>query len=449
MGLAESLAEIVGASNRSMGEQARSFAVDQVAPQAAAFPATPEEAAQILKLADELGLAVTPRGGSTAIGMGYPPERLDVVLGTRRMNHVVAFEPRDLTVTVEAGLTMGALNIMLAEQGQLLPLDVPLPQRATIGGVLAANINGPRRLGYGGPRDRVIGIRVADAQGELIKGGGRVVKNVAGYDLNKMFIGSLGTLGVIAEATFKLQPMPRVRASVIGGFAKLEQALAVFEKVRRSYARPVALELLNRAAFDYIAPRSGVPAMPDCDYFLAADLAGGSASVIREKAEVHRAVVDGEGKSLLVDEDIPHAAFWRALIDMGKQEEAPASMITRASVLLADLPKLVHGHEALAESGSLITALDVQLAHGIVRAAWWGEKMTPADHAMLSENVRTLRVATVNVGGAFIVESCTMPVKRTADVWGPPGSGFAIMQRLKQQFDPHRTLSPGRFLGGI
>ncbi|MBF8299036.1 MAG: linked oxidase-like protein [Dehalococcoidia bacterium] len=447
--LSQALADIVGPANRTVGEQARQFAVDQATPQAVAFPATPEEVAQLLKLADERGLTVTPRGGGTAMSMGYPPERLDLVLGTRRLNQIVAHEPRDLTVTVEAGLTMAALDLKLAEHGQMLPLDTPLPHRATIGGVLASNVNGPHRLGYGGPRDRLIGIRVADAQGTLIKGGGRVVKNVAGYDLNKLFIGSLGTLGVIVEATFKLAPTPRAKATVVGGFARLEQALEAFEKVRQGYSRPVALELLNRAAFDYIAPRSGAPAMPDCEYLLAAGLAGGRASVVREEAEVHRAVVTCAGKSLLLDQAIPHAAFWRALIDLGKHEEAPASMISRTSVLYGDLAKLVHGHEALAESGGLIAALDVHLTHGVIRAAWWGEKLTPADHVMLAENVKTLRIAAANTGGAFVVESCTMPVKRAVDVWGPPGAGFPIMQRLKQQFDPHRTLSPGRFVGGI
>ena len=447
--LSQALAEAVGAPNRVTGEQARSFSIDQVAPQAVAFPTSPEEAAKVVGIADAQGLAVVARGGGTAMSMGYPPERLDLVLGTRRMNHVAAYEPRDLTITVEAGMTLGAINVKLAEQGQCLPLDAPMPERATIGGVLAANSNGPHRLGYGGPRDRLIGIRVVNAQGVLIKGGGKVVKNVAGYDVDKLFIGSLGTLGVIVEGTFKLQPLPRARASIIGGFAKLEDTLAVYQKLLQGYARPTAIELLNRAAFDYIAPRGGVPAMPDCQYLIAVDLAGGKATVLREMAEVHRDVVDAGGKSLLLDEPIPHAAFWRALIDMGKNEETPASMITRASVLFRDLPKLIHGHEALAETGNLVAGVDVRLPNGVIRTAWWGEKMEPADHAELAENVKTLRVAVSNVGGGLVIESCTMPVKRAVDVWGPPGEGFAIMQRLKQEFDPKRTMSPGRFVGRL
>ena len=447
--LGQALAEAVGPSNRMMGEQARSFAVDQVNPQAVAFPATPEEAAMVLRIADQQGLAITARGGGTAMSMGYPPERLDIVLGMRRMNHVVAYEPRDLTITVEAGMTLAALNTKLAAEGQWLPLDAPMPARATIGGVLAANINGPHRLGTGGPRDSVIGIRVAEAQGVLIKAGGRVVKNVAGYDLNKLFIGSLGTLGIIVETTFKLVPLPRAKATVVGGFVTLEDALAVYERLQQSYARPSALELLNRGSFDYVASRAGVPTLADRNYMIVADLAGGSATILRENVEVHRAVIDGGGKSMMVDEEIPHAAFWGALIDMGKNEEAPASMISRCSVLFADMPKLVHGQEALAESTSLVCGIDIHLAHGVIRTAWWGEKMAPADHEMLAENVKTLRIACGNVGGSFVVESCTMPVKRAVDVWGPPGPGFAIMQRLKKEFDPKRLLSPGRFLGGL
>jgi glycolate oxidase FAD binding subunit len=447
--LAEALAEAVGPANRTMGEDARAYAIDQVAPQAAAFPASAEEAAKVMRAVAERGLAVGVRGGGTAMSLGYPPEQLDLVLGTRRLNHVLAHEPRDLTVTVEAGVTMAALDAVLAREGQVLPLDAPMPQRATIGGILAANIVGPRRLGYGGPRDRVIGLRVVDASGTLIKGGGKVVKNVAGYDLNKLFIGSLGTLGVIVEATFKLAPMPRARATVVGGFGKLEQALAAYEKVRAGYSRPTALELLNRQAYDYVAPRGGVPAMPDCDYLLVACLEAGGATVTREKGEVHQAVVDNEGKSLLIEEDIPHNGFWRALVDMGKAEDNPASMISRCSIHPRDFAKLIHGHEALAESGSQVAAMAVHLPHGLIRTAWWGEKMKPADHALLAEDVKTLRTAAANGGGTFVVESCTMPVKRSADVWGPPGPGFAIMQRLKQEFDPDRRLAPGRFVGGL
>ena len=447
--LDQALAEAVGAANCAKAQQLAQFAVDGTVPQAAVFPSSAEELSGVMKLAAAEGLALLPRGGGTAMAMGNPPERLGIVVGTRRMNHVVAHEAADLTATVEAGVSLRDLDAALSQEGQGVHLDAPLPERATIGGVLAANTTGPRRLGFGAPRDRLIGIRVVDAQGTLIKGGGKVVKNVAGYDLNKLFTGSMGTLGVIVEATFKLAPMPKSRAAMVGGFSKLEEAMTAVEEIRAGWSRPLALELLNRTAYEPVAARAGTPSIADRDYILAVDLGGGPAAVERQKADIHKAMVGAGGKSMAVEGPHQYEAFWRALIDLGRREDGAASMITRCSVLLTQIPPLVHGHEALAEGGRLEVGIDVHLASGTIRAYWWGENRGAADHAMLAETVPTLRTAAGHVAGAFVVESCPLPVKRTLDVWGPLGPDLAIMQRLKQQFDPQGILSPGRFVGGI
>lgn len=447
--LDQSLAAVVGAENRAKPQQLPQFSVDGLTPKGVVFPGSADEVSRVMKLASSQGLAVVPRGSGTAMSLGSRPERVDVVLGTRRMDRIVAHEAADLTVTVEAGITLQALNDVLAPHGQCVPLDAPLPERATIGGVLAVNTTGPRRLGFGGPRDRLIGIRVVDAQGTAFKGGGKVVKNVAGYDLNKMMVGSLGTLGIIVEATFKLAPAPRARATMIGAFMKLEEAMAAAEAVRASWCRPLALDLVNKSAYDLAATRAGVPTLSDRSYMLAADLGGGTAAVQRQQNDIHRIVVDGGGKSLLVDESSASQAFWQALIDTGRREQFPASMVTRCSVLFSQVIPQLHGHEAMAEGGRLEAGIDVHLASGTVRCFWWGEQRGVASPTLLADTARTLRTAAGHVNGSFVIESCPVFMKGKLDVWGPMGQDLAIMKRLKELFDPARTLNPGRFVGGI
>src|SRR3990170_7695424 len=178
------------------------FAVDGLTPQAAVAPASYEQVAAVMRYSYAEGLAVIPWGGGTYIHAGNIPARYDIALGLSRLNAVVEHEPADLTATVQAGMTLSELQRHLGGAGQLLPLDPPGGERATIGGILAANASGPWRHAFGSARDMTIGLRVITAEGRITRAGGRVVKNVAGYDLCKLYIGSLGTLGVIVEATF-------------------------------------------------------------------------------------------------------------------------------------------------------------------------------------------------------------------------------------------------------
>ncbi len=445
----EAMAAIVGAQDVASGGELSSFAVDGVVPRVALFPGDAAQVAQVLKLAAEQGLALTARGGGTMMSLGNPPERVDLLLGMRRMNRILEHEPADLTVTVEAGVTLAALNQRLAEHGQTLALDAPHAGRATIGGMLSANVSGPRRLGYGSARDKLIGIKVVDARGVQIKGGGKVVKNVAGYDLCKLFIGALGTLGIITEATFKLAPLPKSKATMLGAFAHLEPALACAAAVMQSALRPVSLDLLNGIAYRLAAPPAGLPGIGDRDYFLAMEFAGGAAAVERQKALAHRMIAEGQGKPLLIEEEGSQTALWREVVNMGRRSDRPASLITKTGTSVSEVARLVHGHEALAESTNLEVAIEAHIAGGVIRAAWWAEGGGPGDAKLLSETASTLRKASANGGGTYVVEGATTAIKRAIEVWGEPGPDFAIMRNLKERFDPGRILSPGRFVGRL
>ena len=446
--LHDALADAVGPDALAHGELAR-FAVDGVVPQAAAAPDSIDAASGLLRLANESGLAVIPRGGGVSMSAGMPPDRNDVVLETRRLNGLTLHEPADLVAGAQAGMTLDALNRALADHGQMLPLDAPNPTRATLGGILSADISGPRRGFYGTARDRVIGLKALDPSGTPIKGGGRVVKNVAGYDLPKLFIGAHGTLGLITEATFKLAPLPAARTAIIGAFSKIGPALDAALAVLRSGLRPSALDLLNGTAYRAAAKRVQMPSISDRDYFIAAELAGVPGAVERQKMQVHRAITDAGGKSLLADEASQQDGFWRAVIDLGRTAQRPATMITRFSCRWDGLEKLVLGHEALAESNEAEAAIEVYLGVGLGRAAWWLGESPPPEPAKTAAIIVTLRKAAEIAGGPFVVEAAPPSVKKLVDVWGPAGPDFEIMRRIKDLFDPNEVMSPGRFLGGL
>src|SRR5439155_5793876 len=219
--------------------------IDGVTPHSRVAPTSADELAAALKGANEAGRAVAPVGGGTQLDLGMPPTRLDLVIETTGLNRVVEYEPADLTVTVEAGMRLAELQRILGEQGQFLALDPPAEEAATIGGLIATNASGPLRFSYGTARDLVIGTRVANPEGTLTHSGGRVVKNVAGYDLNKLYIGSLGTLAIVIELSFKLAPIPPASATVVGQFSDTASTSSVVGAVVRSPLSPLAIELMG------------------------------------------------------------------------------------------------------------------------------------------------------------------------------------------------------------
>lgn len=246
--LLEKLRAAVGPANVLTGVELSPYVVEGRTPEAAVFPGSVEEVAAVVGLAAEAALPVTPWGGGTAASVGMPAARAGLVLGFSRLNRLVEHEPGDLTATVEAGMTVAALQSALRSRGQWLSLDPPDAERATVGGVLSTNASGPRRHLYGTARDLLIGVTVVTAAGAVVKGGGKVVKNVAGYDLPKLFIGSYGTLGIIVEATVKLRPLPDDERLVGVGFDRLKDGGAAVRALMASDLIPNAVELLDAAA---------------------------------------------------------------------------------------------------------------------------------------------------------------------------------------------------------
>src|SRR5262245_24526422 len=246
--LVDTLRGIVGAAHVLTGADCAPYIVDGRTPDAVVVPGTKEEVAAVVVAAAEAGVPILPWGGGTRMSLGAPPPRLGVVLVLRRLNKLIEHEPGDLTTTAEAGITMTALQGELGKRGQWLSLDPAQADKATLGGVLSSNDAGPRRHLYGSCRDLLIGLTVITASGATVKGGGKVVKNVAGYDLPKLFIGAFGTLGVIVEATVKLRPRPDADRLVIVRFGHLKEAGAAARAVMSSDLLPSALDLVDAEA---------------------------------------------------------------------------------------------------------------------------------------------------------------------------------------------------------
>ncbi|MCZ6891711.1 MAG: FAD-binding oxidoreductase [Chloroflexi bacterium] len=215
--LRERLSDLLEEAALAPDDRLGDYTVDGRIPTAVAIPSGEEQLASVLAFASREGLSVVPRGSGSLGTLGNPPQNVDIVLATTGLEPLIDHRPDDLTVTVSAGVTLGALRERLAASGQWLPLDPPLAPRRTIGGILATDLSGPLSLSQGIARDLVIGMRVAGPDGEVTKSGGRVVKNVTGFDLAKLHIGALGTLGVILEASFKVWPLPSADTTQVGG----------------------------------------------------------------------------------------------------------------------------------------------------------------------------------------------------------------------------------------
>ena len=426
------LESILGAERVFAHEEAASYAVDGVVPQTVALPGTVEEVAEVMRLAHRERAAVIPWGGGTAMGLGNVPRRYDIALGLTRLNAVVEHEPADLTATVMAGRTLADFQVHLSSAGQFLPLDPPSPRETTIGGILAANASGPWRHAHGTARDLVLGLRFVQADGRVIKAGGKVVKNVAGYDMCRLLIGSLGTLGVIVEACFRLTPLPGAQQTLAVAVDSSQEAYGLAGRAAGLSLR--AVELLNAAAARDL---ERLPVAPDGGFVLLVAAAGPPAAVERTR----------EGFATLAAPTVIEGAatgLWQAVGRLSTQPP-PGGIVAKATVLPSRAPELIERIESVGRQVSRPPRIACHLTVGVVYSAWPSADASEADLQLAT----SLRQAAESLGGTFVVEAAPAALKERLDVWGEPGLDFAIMRRLKEQFDPQGILNPGRFLGRL
>lgn len=380
-------------------------------------PGTPEEVAEVLHSADEAGLAVVPRGGGTKLEWGNPPARVDLILSTARLANVVEHAWADMTVTVEAGCTVAALQDTLARHGQRLAIDPLWPEWATVGGILSTNDSGVLRLRYGGLRDLVIGMTLALADGTLAASGGKVVKNVAGYDLPKLATGALGTLGVITRATFRLHPLPHHTRTVSVQASTPETVQMLLDVIQDSTLAHAALQV-----------RIGPKSAPLVDVLLEGTEAG-----IAAQALTFEALAKETTSIAAIDPWVARQDLWPLRADTRDCIVAKVSMLpSRMGVMLEKLAGLA--------SEARWTA--------VLQATGLGNIRIEAGPTQLSSILPDLRAALEADGGSLVI--LRQPENLDGlDAWGNPGDALPLMRALKRQFDPRGTLNPGRFWGGI
>lgn len=404
-------------------EEQRRLAVDGLLPSRALRPEGPEDAAQGLRLCADARAGVVVIGGGTQLRLGAPPRRFDVAFLTERLSRLLEYEPADLTCRVQAGMPVATLQAELGRQGQWLPLDPPRPERATVGGMVAANASGPLRARYGTVRDWVIGLTVAYPSGVLARAGGKVVKNVAGYDLMKLHTGALGTLGVIVEVNLKVQARPEQVRSLAVDFDRAQEAVACALALSRQYLQPAVAAVIDRQA------RAGFGLEGDAGVTLAVRVEGYGTEVDATVDLVAEAARSHGGR--MRSQDGP-PAFWEGVRDFTVPPD-PAQVVLAAAVPRTGVVALL---DAVGEDGALV-ALP---AAGVVQV-----RPSGADPAALLARLRQA----AGVKGQVVVVSAPPERKASLDVWGPPPPGFPLMRALKEALDPQAVLNPGRFVGGI
>ena len=416
------------------------FIIDGKAPETVVYPTSIAEVSQLLKEANEHGRAISPVGQGAFLHLGGVPKRYEQALCTTALNTLVDYQPADMTVKVGAGMSLAQLQAVLGENRQWLPLDPPCPERATVGGLIAANLNGPSRFSQGTVRDFLIGLRVVRSDGTLIKGGGQVVKNVAGYDLPKLYCGSFGTLGVIVEATFMIRPRPEAQTTLALTFSSAEKAGEAALKLTGSDIQPFFLELANFSPVPS-HPLSGGPLPPG--YLLFVGFAGIQEEVDEQRSRLRAVLGDDECvvEELSADEA---QTLSQALRDFPVSGQA--ALRCKVSLQPTQLATFCADLAAEAQRRQIPVRLLARAGNGILYTAFEGEAVP--DNQLLAL-VDWIRVQAARNNGFAVVEEIPSALKERANVWGTVGKAFPLMQRLKETLDPNGILNPGRFIGGI
>ncbi len=423
MDLTASLTSLLGAGHVAAGAAAPPF--PGFVPQLVASPGSAEEAAAVMRIVSEANGVVVPSGGGTRQRVGSSLAangRPVVVLQTTRLTRVLDYTPDDMTISVEAGATMQSLAEAVAVNRQMFPVDVALPGRSTVGGSLVCAADGPRRLGYGTFRDLFLGVRVVEPGGRTSKAGGMTVKNVSGFDMMKLYAGSLGSLAVLVSANFKLLPAPRAAATTACQFDSVSAAFALVDAIHATKLVPVACEFVRL---------EGGEGFGVC--VAAEGLEKSVARHQRDIAALGRLAGAKEIDALTGDE---HHALWASIQDLPQSADLAADeIVLRLSTLPALLGEAATRAVALAHEHGAKIQISARALNGVGYFRVRGATLS-AFHAAL----------TAALPEAYIVILGAGTPDPAIDVWGRRPGGLETMRRIKAEFDPANLLNPGRFV---
>ncbi len=423
--LVHALSRICGSEHVS--RDGEPYGLGELVPSVAVRPGSEEEVSRILAFASDAGAAVVPWGGGTQQALVATPRQYDVALDLRCMDKVVAYEPGDMTITVQAGMRLDRLQATLAPQAQFLPFDPPHCEQATLGGMVASLQSGPLRCRFGSARDLVVGVRVAHADGTLTNAGSRVVKNATAYDVTKLYVGSFGTLGVFLGMTLRLHPRPEVHRGWVLTGEGLERLHGLANQLLGSHFSASRLELLMHGSACGLAADG--PA-------LAVSFAGVSDAVADQASTLARLAAE----SALDVREIVDANTWTQIRDFPHRSHDTLEACWRGGVLASDSAKALEAIRA-AMPAEVSAAGAATVSHGILRGIC---RTTQAEK--LVRAVEGARKAAEAIGGYFVLSDVPPSVSAKVNVWGTPPAEMSVFRGLKQAFDPKGILNPGRFL---
>ncbi len=416
----EDLQEIVGEEHAR--EAASEDAVDGVSPSFVAEAGSVEEVSELMRLASREGLSVAPRGGGTKMHLGNPPRELDLILSTARLNEVIEHVPGDQVVRVQGGTKLQDLQSHLVGEEQMLGIDPP-EEGATVGGIVASNASGPRRLRYGTIRDLIIGIEVVLSDGTVAKAGGKVVKNVAGYDLSKLFTGSLGTLGLIATCNFRLHPRPEAARTVAVELPDTVSAGEAAQAIVHAQLVPSSLEVHWSDETRLITV-----------------LIEGITPATEAQAETANFLLRSFGETRTLSDE--EAGFLGPLTRPGAPG-AEDEVSVKIGAPPAELTSVLDSVLGACSRRDVAPRISGHAGTGVTFVALPGEEEAQAGV------IEELREIWVRRGGSVVVTKAPVSLKRRVEAWGPAGDHLGLSRRVKEKFDPRGILNPGRFVGGI
>ncbi len=434
------LKSIVGEKNTILEkEELKAFGIDNVLPEIVLSPNNIEQVSEIMKLASKESLSVMPWGSGTKSALGNKPDRVNIVISTNNLNRIIEHGASDLVATTECGISLGSLQKELNKENQFLALDPPhINKGATIGGIIATNDSGPERLRYGTAREFLIGIKVVKADGIIFKGGSKVVKNVAGYDLPKLYVGSLGTLGIIVEATFRLYPVPEYSETYLASFSSLENCHKTILTLLNSNLVLTSLELLNPGLTALLSKRNNLD-INGSEYCLAIGIKNVEKAVKDQISAVKKICEQNNGKGVLISGS-QEEKLWEDVRNFPCNVVKAESVVCKASILVTQIPTVLNMVKQLSDENGVETSVSTRAGNGICIIAIRG------DGSSITNAVNNLRAFISPLGGHLIVQEAPSEIKKGFDVWGDIGSGLGIMKRIKSNFNPDNILNPGRYI---
>ncbi|MFC7392914.1 FAD-binding oxidoreductase [Scopulibacillus cellulosilyticus] len=406
------------------------------------FPRSENEIAAILKYANQNGKKIIPVSGGTKRGFGGTTDKADILLSLSQFKGILEHTTGDLTMTVRPGTTIKEMMDYLANRGQMIPIDPAWPEHATIGGVISANDSGPKRLKYGSARDFVIGLRVVYPDGRVIRTGGKVVKNVAGYDMNKLFVGSMGTLGVISEVTLKLRPLPKYKSLIVLTFSEeqMKEIHPFMASVLNSVIEPVTLECLT----------------PDLTYQLLGERAYALAVTFEDREKAVRYQENWlkanmpQNWNCHIFRQKEAKDWWGTFSRIGPNgslenvtDQGNVKIALKVGSKNSDVFTILEYCHRLGKSDGLDVEAHGGMGHGISRVYLEGDDET------LIASVEKIRQFVEQKKGYVVVQHSPLKLRQRLNIWGEKPNYFSLLEGIKRAIDPNGVLNPNRFVGGL